>query len=57
MPSAAQYFATMDQYERWCVYMGGTAFTTYEDNGEQFCRDLNELCRSWHAQGCPESAP
>jgi hypothetical protein len=40
-------FDSLDWFGRWCIHTGGTAFTTYEDEGEEFCAELNRLVDAW----------
>ena len=43
-------FSSMDGYSRWCIYTGGTAFTTYEDAGPTYCKELERLVREWFTE-------
>lgn len=43
------FFSGADDYTRGQVAAWGTAFTTYEDEGEWFCKELNRLCVDWRA--------
>lgn len=40
---AEEIFAGLDEFARWSIRMGGTAFTTYEDEGDDVCRHLRWL--------------
>jgi len=46
---ARQTFDELDWFSRWCIWQGGTAFTTYEDNGEEYCAELRKLVDAWAA--------
>ena len=45
---ADEIFDELDDYGRWTLYTGGTAFTTYEDYGPEVCAFLNARARSWY---------
>jgi hypothetical protein len=47
---ARNEFASMGKYERGQLAAWGTAFTTWEDRGEAFCRELNRLANDWRAR-------
>lgn len=51
---AARDFAAMDTYERGQVAYLGTAFTTYEDKGYDYCHALKALANKWRAAQEPE---
>lgn len=42
--AARNTYSTLDAYARDQIACWGTAFTTYEDKGEVFCRELRRLC-------------
>ncbi len=43
-------FEVLDTYERGQIAAWGTAFTTYEDFGDEVCAELNQLANRWRAQ-------
>jgi hypothetical protein len=55
MPDSVECFRGLDNYSRWCVYMGGLAFTSYEDLGEHVCTELMSICIMWFSLGCPDN--
>lgn len=44
---ARNEFSRLDFFARMQIYQGGTAFTTYEDGGEQYCLELRRLADAW----------
>ncbi len=42
-------FDGLDWFGRWCIQTGGTAFTTYEDGGPEYCVELRRLVDAWAA--------
>lgn len=44
---ADQIFDALDDYSKWCLAQNGTAFTTYEDHGEEVCACLSRRARAW----------
>ncbi len=53
---AIEIFTGLGAYERNQVTAWGTAFTTYETDGDDVCLVLETLCRTWtqrnYAAGC-----
>jgi hypothetical protein len=50
-------FDELDDYSKGVLAQQGTAFTTYEENGEEVCAALNRRARAWRAaiatrEGC-----
>lgn len=46
---ADQIFDSLDDYAKFSLWQHGTAFTTYEDLGEDICAVLNRRARAWRA--------
>lgn len=44
-----EIFEALDDYGRGQLAIWGTAFTTYEDEGDEVCAQLNERARAWRA--------
>ena len=46
---ADEIFDNLDDYSRGSLALHGTAFTTYEDEGDQVCKCLERRARAWRA--------
>jgi len=46
---ADKIFDALSDYGRWRLSREGTAFTTYEEHGEDVCAALNHRARVWYA--------
>lgn len=46
---ADEVFDALDDYARLEIVRCGTAFTSYEDLGDEVCAWLNARARSWYA--------
>lgn len=44
---AQSLFDELDPYGINCITAYSTAYTDYEDHGEEVCRILEQLCRAW----------
>lgn len=44
---ADEIFDSLDNYSKWCLAKEGTAFTTYEDHGQDVCAVLTRRARAW----------
>ncbi len=53
---ATEVFEALDEYGKGQIAAWGTAFTTYEDEGEDFCLRLNELADAWRREAKPHRA-
>lgn len=41
-------FDSLNAYERSEIVRCGTAFTTYEEHGDEVCAALERRCRAWY---------